>query len=121
MATNTDSTNWHSMSDQAIVSQLGAILRQFRLQQNLTQEELAMHSGLSRSAIYELENGKTATSLITVVKVLRSLHMLQVFDTWFETEADTPFQKIKISNKARVRAVRKENQRKKEEDEWDWL
>lgn len=109
------------MSEQAIVNDLGAVLRQFRLQQNLTQEELAMDSGLSRSAIYELENGKTATSLITVVKVLRSLHMLQVFDSWNTSEPDIHFQKEKTSKKTIEHAAQNKLQQKKKEDEWEWL
>ena len=61
-------TNWYGMSDLSIVTALGDNLRQIRLQQNLSQEQLAKKAGLSRSAISEMENGKAATSLITLFK-----------------------------------------------------
>ena len=122
MATETDITNWYKMSDSGIVSELGAILRQIRRQQNLTQEKLASKAGLSRSAIYEMENGKTATSLITIVQVLRALEQLQVFDCW---KADVDESRIKTGEMAGRKQMRtsykSSNNQKKEGNEWEWL
>jgi len=121
MTTTENPTNWYNISNTAIVTELGKILRQVRLQQNLTQEKLAGKTGLSRSAIYEMENGKTATSLITVVQVLRALHQLHVFDTWKATDQPPPLRMAKQNNKTRLRASQTMNQGKREENEWDWL
>ena len=121
MAPGTYSTNWYSMRDQSVVTELGLILRQIRLSQNMTQEKLASKAGLSRSAIYEMENGKTATSLITIVQVLRALQQLQVFDSWKPENLESTLRMTKSNGKARLRATHKTIQRKKEENEWEWL
>ena len=116
-----NSTNWNSMSNQAIVTELGANLRHIRVSQKLTQEKLARQAGLSRSAIYELENGKTATSLITIVQVLRVLQQLQIFDSWKQEKPERKLSIFKTKVKAGLRAKMKITQLKKEENEWEWL
>jgi len=122
MATAEHSSNWYNMGDTAIVSQLGLFLRQIRLEQNLTQENLAVKAGLSRSAIYEMENGKSATSLITIVQVLRALEHLDLFNTWTPSEPGSPLMRVKMPDKKGVRASsRVEYEKKRDENEWEWL
>jgi DNA-binding XRE family transcriptional regulator len=101
MATSKNTTNWYNMSDPAIVSQLGIFLRQIRLQQNLTQEEVAEKAGLSRSAISDIENGKTVASML---------------DNWQVTSQVSPLQMAKLSGKERLRASGTTT--KKEDSEW---
>ena len=122
MATEANSSNWYNLSDIAIASQLGRFLRQIRLEQNLTQENLAVKAGLSRSAIYELENGKCATSLITIIQVLRTLEHLHLFDTWEPADEDKTSKMAKVPGKIRLRdSIPAKYERKKEENEWEWL
>ena len=121
MESENNSTNWDSMSNQAIVTELGINLRKIRVSQKLTQENLARQAGLSRSAIYELENGKTATSLITIVQVLRVLQQLTVFDSWKQEKPERKLSMFKTNAKVGLRAKPKLTQRKKEENEWEWL
>ena len=116
MKTRANTTNWYSMSDPAIVSQLGTFLRQIRLQQNLTQEQVAEKAGLSRSAISDMENGKTVASLLTTVQVLRALQQLQLLDNWQVTSQVSPLQMAKLSGKERLRASGTTT--KKEDSEW---
>ena len=116
MTTPGNPTNWYSMSDPAIVSQLGIFLRQIRLQQNLTQEQVAVKAGLSRSAISDMENGRTVASLLTTVQILRALQQLQLFDNWQVTTLVSPLQMARLSGKERLRASGVTI--KKEESEW---
>jgi transcriptional regulator with XRE-family HTH domain len=118
MATQGNTPNWYSMSDPAIVIELGNVLKLIRLQQNLTQEQLAGKAGLSRSAISELENGKTATSLITVVQVLRALQQLHLFDNWKVAGQISPLQMAKLTGKERLRASGTAIKKNKKESEW---
>jgi len=111
-------TNWYSMSDPAIVTELGAYLKQIRLQQNLTQELLAEKAGLSRSAISEMENGKAATSLLTIVQVLRALQQLHLLDNWKASSQISPLQMAKLSGKERLRASGKMQKKNREESKW---
>jgi len=112
------SLNWYSMSDPAIVVVLGANLRQVRLQQNLTQLQLAQKAGLSRSAISDLENGKTGTALLTIIQVLRALHQLHLLDNWNVSSEISPLQMAKLSGKVRLRASGITIKKNKEESEW---
>jgi len=104
MTTPSNTTNWFSMSDAAIVNQLATYLRHMRLQQNLTQEQVAEKAGLSRSAISDMENGRTATSLLTIIQVLRALQQLQLLDNWQVTAQVSPLQMAKLSGRERLRA-----------------
>lgn len=122
MITAEKSTNWYNLNDAAIATKLGGFLRQIRMEQNLTQENLALNAGLSRSAIYEMENGKCATSLLTIVQVLRALEHLHLFDTWKTTETSNPLLRVQMPDKKEVRASAKViHEHKGEENEWEWL
>lgn len=106
------------MSDLAIVTELGAYLKQIRLQQNLTQGELAVKAGLSRSAISEMENGKTATSLLTIVQVLRALQQLHLLESWKTAGQISPLQVARLSGKERLRASGTSLKENREESKW---
>jgi len=121
MASPENTINWYSMSDPAIVAELGTRLKQIRLQQNLSQEKLAEKAGLSRSAISEMENGKAATSLLTIVQVLRVLDHLNLLDNWQSAEPLNPLQMVKFTGAKRLRATKKTRKLTKEEIEWEWL
>jgi transcriptional regulator with XRE-family HTH domain len=118
METPDNITNWYSMSDPAIATQLGAYLRQIRLQQNLTQQQVAEKAGLSRSAISEMENGKTATSLLTIIQVLRALQQFHLFENWKVAGQISPLQMAKLTGKERLRASGITVKNNKEESEW---
>lgn len=65
-------------SDNAILGMLGAQLKRMRLNKNLTQKQLGEWSGLSRSAISDLENGAGGTmrSFVQLLRALGKLDML---------------------------------------------
>jgi transcriptional regulator with XRE-family HTH domain len=124
MAEPFNTTNWYRISDHAVSCELGKTLRYLRVQQNLTQEQLGEKAGLSRSAISEMENGKTATSLLTVIQVLRALQQLHVLDNWLNTEEPASPENSRPVTGERYRASRiigYYSKRKREEDESDWL
>jgi transcriptional regulator with XRE-family HTH domain len=64
-----------------IEQELGKRLKRRRLDMNLSQEEVATRSGLSRRTITALEHGEGSTlaSLIAVLRALKSLHTLEHF------------------------------------------
>ncbi len=90
-------------SNDAVLSNLGAQLKQMRLNRNLTQKQLSKRSGLSRSAISDLENGAGGT-MRSLVQVLRALDKLDIL-SHFKTEAPiSPIQVAKMRGKIRKRA-----------------
>ena len=118
METTGNTSNWYSMSDLSIVTELGAYLKQIRLQQNLTQEQVAEKAGLSRSAISEMENGKSATSLLTIVQILRALQQLHLLDNWKVASQISPLLMAKLSGKERLRSSGAKMLKNREESEW---
>ncbi len=104
MITQTTSPDWYSLSDPAIMKELCGILRQVRLQQNITQEQLAEKAGLSRSAISKMETGKSTVELLTLVQVLRALQQLHLLDNWKVTATISPLLVARLTTKGRLRA-----------------
>jgi transcriptional regulator with XRE-family HTH domain len=101
--------NWHSLSDQAIVRELGLAIRQMRLQANLTQQEVASKAGLDRVTISKLENGGSA-SLITLIQILRVVDQLDVLNAIHEGGSTSPLQAAKLQGKTRQRVRNKKNE-----------
>jgi transcriptional regulator with XRE-family HTH domain len=121
MITQSKPINWYNMSDLAIATELVTCLRKIRLQQNLTQEQLAEKAGLSRSAISEMENGKTATSFLTIIQLLKALQQLYLLDNWQIAGQINPIQMTKLTGMKRLRAAKTARKPSKEESEWEWL
>lgn len=104
MVTRTPFPDWYSMSDPSIVKELCGILRQVRLQQNITQEQLAEKAGLSRSAISKMETGKSTVEFLTLIQVLRALQQLHLLDSWKVPAAISPLMVARFTTKGRLRA-----------------
>lgn len=51
-------TNWTAMTDGAIIKEIGNFVKHHRLNQNITQENLARDAGLNRWTIGKIENGE---------------------------------------------------------------
>lgn len=94
---------WHSMSDQALSSHIGAFVKYHRLEQNKTQDALSHEAGISRSTLSLLERGETVT-LATLIQVLRVLDQLQVMDAFELPQRISPLALAKAEQKVRKRA-----------------
>ena len=57
------------------LSAFGTRLRELREQRNLSQEKLAEMADLHRNYVGSLERGKSNVSLLTIVKLARSLNV----------------------------------------------
>ena len=103
------------MSDAAIIAALGKFIKQKRLQENKTQAQLAKEAGLNRSTLVQIENGEsiTLTSLIQILRVLNQLHLLDAFTI---EEKISPMDYVKMKEKKRLRARKKNTGTDKNED-----
>jgi transcriptional regulator with XRE-family HTH domain len=77
------------MSDPAIVTEIGKLIKRIRLQQNITQQQLGDNAGLFRTTISEMENGRAA-SLLSFIQVLRGLDKLEILNFLTELPAISP-------------------------------
>lgn len=98
--------NWHSMTDIALAQHLGAFLKYHRLQQNKTQEQVALEANISRSTLSLLEKGESVT-ISTFLAVLRVLNLLYVLDTFKVENQISPLELAKLDQKKKKRAGKK--------------
>ncbi len=98
-----DITSWQSMSDPAIVDQIGQFIKQMRLNRNLTQKQLAVMSGVNRVTISRFEGGQAST-LLTLVQILRALEKLDILNSFHEEAEISPLQLLNLRKKQRQRA-----------------
>lgn len=77
---------WSNLSDPKIVEQLGKYIKIMRLNANISQEEVAEKAGISRSSVYNIENGKGVVNMRTLIVYLRILGMLNLLDGFITEE-----------------------------------
>ena len=95
--------DFYSMSDKAVLAELGSRLRSLRLRKNLTQQQLAERILLSLNTIKALEAGRAKLS--SVVAVLRELNQLDTLDNFIPEPGISPLQLAKLKGKTRQRAT----------------
>ena len=95
-------TDWNASSDKAINSLLGSFVRQSRIRQNKTQEQLAIEAGIARSTLSLFEKGENS-SLLVFIRLLRALSLLHLLDEFRIREQLSPLQLAKIQHKQRKR------------------
>ncbi len=119
MMTQFPISDLYSMSDPAVIAELCSVLKRIRLQQNLTQEQLAKIAGLSRSAVSQMERGGSGVSFITIIQVLRALQQFQLLSSWKSVDIPSPIAVAKMTSKKRLRASGKIiSKNSKAESEW---
>ncbi len=96
--------DWYSMSENAIIKEVAAFLKQARLKKNYTQEQLAKKAGINRSTLSDLERHGRPISLITFIQVLRALDQLELLDHFTEKNIISPLEMAKLEAKKRKRA-----------------
>jgi DNA-binding XRE family transcriptional regulator len=99
--------NQASMSDKALIEQIGTFVKYHRLRQNKTQDEIAKEAGISRSTLSLLERGKTVT-VLTLIQVLRMLDQLHIMDVFRVDEKVSPMALAKLEKEKRKRASRQD-------------
>ncbi|MFH4965604.1 helix-turn-helix transcriptional regulator [Gaetbulibacter sp. M235] len=105
--------NWISMSDNAIISSIGAYIKHERLKQNKTQAKIAEDAGINRWTLSQIENGE-AISLTSLIQILRALNLLTILDIFkIETQL-SPIQLAKLEKQKRQRASSNSNENKNE-------
>lgn len=112
----TKGKNWYAMSDAALIETIGSFIKDCRLQQNKTQQQIADAAGVSRSTLVQLENGSggNLSSLVQVLRVLDQLHLFQNFEIHDKV---SPIQLAKLDQSKRKRA---RNKGRKNKPESDW-
>jgi transcriptional regulator with XRE-family HTH domain len=93
------------LSDDLLLSQLGARLARLRLDKNLTQQQLAMQAGLGLRTVQRLELGAAATQLSGFLRVCRVLGLVEGLNTFIPEPPPSPLAQLKLLGRQRKRAA----------------
>lgn len=92
----------NGVSPAAMAAELGARLKQARLNQNITQSQLADQVGITRKAVLNAEKGQV--SLEVFVAIMAGLNLTAELDLFLPVQLVSPLQLAKLQGKRRVRA-----------------
>lgn len=109
--------NWKALSDIAILETLGAIIKYHRLEQNMSQSQLATEAGINRSTLIEFEKGKRS-NILTFIQILRALILLELLNDFQIQEKISPLQLAKLDQQKRKRASGKKKAANKPKSDW---
>lgn len=110
----------YTLSDTQLGKRIGGKLKAIRLKRNITQQSLAEASSISLSSVKKVENGEIG-SFDTLLRILRTLGMLESISELFEEEQLSPSEYYEMVNKAKKQSRKRAAGRlkvNKEESEW---
>lgn len=109
------------LSDTEITNKISARLKEIRLKQNISRQDLSADSGVSVSSIVRMEDGEIK-SFESLLRILRTLGKIDIFLPMIEEEEISPSEYFKMVHLAkpqqRKRATRSRNINQQEESEW---
>lgn len=91
------------MSDEGILEEVARRVQRERLNQNITQRDLARQAGVSRTVIQSLEGGRGCT-LAHLLRVMRALGVLGQLDAFLPDPGISPIQLARMQGSVRERA-----------------
>lgn len=103
---NNDNNNMRASNNTAIIQTIGAFIKQTRIRQNITQEELAAMAGVNRTTLYYFEKGQKGT-LDSFVRLLRALDKLDLLESFLPSNNISPLAMIKMQERIPKRVGRK--------------
>lgn len=91
------------LTDDAVLSELGARLARVRLDRDITQRELADRAGVGRRAVQRIERGEAVTTP-ALIRVLRALDLMDAMETLVPPPTPSPIALLKLQGRTRQRA-----------------
>ncbi|MGQ0543261.1 MAG: helix-turn-helix domain-containing protein [Blastocatellia bacterium] len=106
------------LTDQAILKEIGERVAIVRLNQNLTQANLAEEAGLSKRTVERVEAGESVQTK-SLIRLLRSLGLQRRLEVLLPEPVASPIAQLKLQGKKRRRASSKESRSSKRTG-WSW-
>ena len=94
---------WIEMSTPGALNTIGKRLKEIRLRQNITQDEIALRAGISKLSVFNAEAGKNI-SLSTLIDILRQLGLMENLEHLIPEPTISPILMKKLKGKKRFRA-----------------
>lgn len=93
-----------TLTDDAVLRELGARLAAARLAANLTQAQLATQAGIAKRTVERLESGAVASQVSALLRVCRVLGLLERLDLLVPESGPSPLAQLKLKRRVRQRA-----------------
>ena len=108
-------------TDGAVLEELGARLREHRLNRNMSQADLAAEAGVGRVTLQRLEEGESG-SMTTFIRVLRALDLLGGIDVFIPEQTLSPIEEMRRRGRQRQRATspRRDDDARQGSRPWRW-
>ncbi len=97
--------SFQSMSDQAVLEELGERIQRCRLDNNISQEDVARRAGVGRNVVQNVESGKIYT-IMGLIRILRALGSIEELDQLLPDLGPSPLDLVKLKGHQRQRASR---------------
>ena len=109
------------LSDTEITKKISEKLKELRLKQNISRQDVSVSSGVSMSSIVRMEDGEIK-SFESFLRILRTLGKIDVLLPLLEEEEISPNEYFRLvhsaKNKTRKRASKSNTNIRQEESEW---
>lgn len=100
----------------ALAEEIGDRLKQARLNQNLTQSEVAALAGIARKTVLNAEKGNVQLEIMIVI--LMALDLTEQINLFLPKQEISPLQLAKLQGKKRQRASGQRSNNDEETPEW---
>ena len=100
----------NTLTDSAVLEELGKRLARARIAALLTQAELADRAAVGKRTVERIETGKSV-QLISLIRVLRVLDLLDAFDAIGPEEGPSPMEMLERRGKVRQRVSTRSSRR----------
>lgn len=100
----------------ALAEELGERLKQARLNQNLTQSEVAGLAGVARKTVLNAERGKAQLEIFIAIMI--ALDLTEQLNLFLPKQEISPLQLVKLQGKKRQRASGQRREREEDMPEW---
>lgn len=109
----------YTLTDNMILAKVGEAIKRIRLEQNVSQKQLASSAGVAVSSVASLEKGESV-SLKTLIPLLRTLKSLYLLSEFLKEPEISPiaYAKLLDKQKARKRASATKNNNDITEPVW---
>jgi transcriptional regulator with XRE-family HTH domain len=112
------------LSDEAVLGELGERIARFRLEQQLTQTDLAEQAGISKRTLERIEAG-ASVQMLNMLRVWRVLELLPNLDRMIPQPGPSPLDLLKRKGKQRQRASASRSKKEQSdsgvrEQTWSW-
>ncbi len=106
------------MTDDAILAEIGSRIARYRIDQQVTQADLAEQAGVSKRTVERVEAG-ASVQFSTIIRILRVLDLLQGLDRMISQPPLRPMDLLKHKGKVRQRAS-SSHRSDKISKKWSW-